>query len=147
MKPEEEVKVKSETGHSRTLSNSSMGPSIQSEGEATDGEQGIMPHSTVSAVKVAGDIAKGVKAAVDDAVAWAEKKADKLSAEEGGVGPYASPATCLQTSDLDAIASGVLPAMPSQETENKGKTGKSEAKQTDGGTDNHGPKDKESTEE
>lgn len=124
-----------------------MGPGIQSDQEATDGEQGIMPHATVSAVKVAGDIAKGVKAAVDEAVAWAEKKADKLSAEEGGVGPYASPATCIQTSDLDAIASGVLPAMPSQETENKGETGKPEVKQADGGTNKYDPEDKESTEE
>ncbi|KAF2711664.1 hypothetical protein K504DRAFT_351973, partial [Pleomassaria siparia CBS 279.74] len=56
-------------------------------------------------------------AVVDDAVAWVEKKAEKLSEEEG-VGPYASPATCMP-SDLDAIATGILPAVPSQETEEK----------------------------
>ena len=77
-----------------------------------------MPHAPLtSTVQAAEGIvkevyAKGV-AAVNEAVVWAERKAEKLSQEEGA-GPYASPATCVP-SDLDVIASGILPAVPSQE--------------------------------
>lgn len=52
-----------------------------------------------------------MKAAVDGAIAWAEKKADDLSSESDSTGPYTSPATCMQ-SDLDPIAGGIVPAMP-----------------------------------
>jgi hypothetical protein len=61
--------------------------------------------------------------AIDEAVIWAEKKAEALSEEvEGGVGPYASPATCMP-SDLDPLASGVLPAIEAE---------KAKANQVDG---------------
>lgn len=48
--------------------------------------------------------------AVDGALAWAEKKADKLSSEQDSVGPYTSHATRVP-SDLDPIADGDLPAI------------------------------------
>lgn len=51
-----------------------------------------------------------MKVAVDGAIAWVEKKAEALSSESDNNGPYTSPATCAP-SDLDPIASGVLPAM------------------------------------
>ena len=86
------------------------GPSGQSQHDI-DGEQGVLPHARASAAKAAVDIAKGVETAVIEAVAWAEKKVDELGKkEEGGVGPYASPATCAP-SELDPIAGGVLPSM------------------------------------
>jgi hypothetical protein len=56
-------------------------------------------------------VVQGVKAAVDGAIAWAERKADELGSEQNDTGPYSSPATCMPT-DLDAIASGILPSMP-----------------------------------
>jgi hypothetical protein len=73
-------------------------------GERTDGTQ--------SAVKLVEDVVHGVKAAVEGALTWAEKKVDKLSAEEEheSTGPYTS-AACMP-SDLDVIASGILPTMP-----------------------------------
>jgi len=72
-----------------------------------------------------------VRTAVDSAIAWAEQKVDKLSAEQDTTGPYASPATCMP-SDLDAIASGILPALPA-------------ARQYDGGVDD-GMKEEKGTE-
>lgn len=56
--------------------------------------------------------------AVDGALEWAEKKAEQLGEETDDTGPYASPATCAPT-DLDPIASGVLPAMPAPGCEDK----------------------------
>ncbi|KAF2656023.1 hypothetical protein K491DRAFT_597678 [Lophiostoma macrostomum CBS 122681] len=70
-----------------------------------------MPHATISARKVASDITEGMKTVINEAIVWADQKASDLGAdEEKGAGPYASPATCTP-SDLDPIASGVLPAM------------------------------------
>lgn len=68
---------------------------------------------------------QGAKTAVDDALAWAEKKVGSLDSEKGGAGPYDSPATCMP-SDLDAIASGILPSIPSksQHDENSRAKGK-----------------------
>lgn len=74
-------------------------------GQRTDG--------TASAAKAVEDVAHEVKVAVDKALDWAEKKADKLSDEADTTGPYTSPATCAPT-DMDPIASGFLPAMPTQ---------------------------------
>lgn len=55
-----------------------------------------------------------VTTAVDGAVSWVEQKVDKLNEEdEAGVGPYASPATCVP-SDLDPLASGVMPAVEAE---------------------------------
>jgi hypothetical protein len=73
-----------------------------------------LSNAATSAKQIAGDVAQGVKTAVGEAVAWAEAKADKLSAkEEDGVGPYGSVATCAP-SDFDAISTGgVLPGMAS----------------------------------
>ncbi|KAF2746832.1 hypothetical protein M011DRAFT_468124 [Sporormia fimetaria CBS 119925] len=54
------------------------------------------------------------------AVRWAEEKASKLSEEKNdGTGPYSNPATCMPA-DLDAIASGVLPALPAKRKEGGG---------------------------
>jgi hypothetical protein len=65
---------------------------------------------TDSTAKLVEDVVHGVKAAVDGALAWAEKKVDELSAEKESTGPYTSPATCMP-SDFDPIAGGMLPAM------------------------------------
>jgi hypothetical protein len=59
-------------------------------------------------------VVHSVKAAVDGAIAWAEKKVDDLSSEQNSAGPYTSQATCV-TSDLDPIAGGLgAAAMPTQ---------------------------------
>ncbi|KAH7551568.1 hypothetical protein BM1_09884 [Bipolaris maydis] len=65
------------------------------------------------------EVIQGAKSAVDDVLSWAEKKVGSLDSEKGGAGPYDSPATCMP-SDLDAIASGILPAMPSKSQHNEG---------------------------
>jgi hypothetical protein len=59
------------------------------------------------------DVVQSVKTAVDGALTWAEKKVDQMSSGKDHEisGPYTSPATCVP-SDLDVIASGILPAMP-----------------------------------
>jgi uncharacterized membrane protein YebE (DUF533 family) len=74
-------------------------------GERTDGTQ--------SAAKLVEDVVQGFKAAVDGALTWAENKVDAMSSEEEheSTGPYTSPGTCAP-SDMDVIASGILPAMP-----------------------------------
>lgn len=59
------------------------------------------------------EVIHGAKAAVDDALAWAEKTVEALGSDQDGVGPYESPGTCMP-SDLDPIASGILPAMPNK---------------------------------
>ncbi|KAH7390714.1 hypothetical protein BKA66DRAFT_568648 [Pyrenochaeta sp. MPI-SDFR-AT-0127] len=87
-------------------------PSLTPFGERTDGTQ--------SAAKLVEEVVHGVRAAVDGALTWAEKKADGLSLEQGNTGPYASPATCMP-SDLDAIASGILPTMSTQAPSKKDK--------------------------
>jgi hypothetical protein len=83
-----------------------------------------------TAAKIVSEVVQTVKTAVDGAIAWAERKADKLSTEQDTTGPYTSPATCMP-SDLDVIASGILPAMPA-------------ARQYDGGVDD-GKKEIEGT--
>ncbi|KAF1931578.1 uncharacterized protein M421DRAFT_89868 [Didymella exigua CBS 183.55] len=67
--------------------------------------------------QVVEDVVEGVKAVVHEAVAWTEKKAEELAKSEDRAGPYDSPATAAGgTSDLDVIATGVLPAtVPVQE--------------------------------
>lgn len=64
-------------------------------------------------------VVEGVKAVVHAAVAWTEKKAEELAKSEDHAGPYDSPAMAAGgTSDLDAIAVGILPAtVPVQEHE------------------------------
>ncbi|KAF2477815.1 uncharacterized protein BDR25DRAFT_338554 [Lindgomyces ingoldianus] len=99
--------------------------------KATSGDQGLMPHSTTTRSSVTEGFVKKI---VDDAVSWAEEKFEKLSVEQGqGVGPYASPATCAP-SDLDPIASGVLPAMPGHNV-CKDATGKGSGKYNNKGRD------------
>jgi hypothetical protein len=75
-------------------------------GQHTDG--------TESAAKAVEVVVHGVKVAVDGTIAWAEKKVEELGSTTDNIGPYTSPATCAP-SDLDPIASGVLPAMPLQQ--------------------------------
>ena len=78
-------------------------------GQRTDG--------TESAAKAVEGAVQGLKTVVHEAVAWTEKKAEALAHSEDHAGPYDSPATAAAgTSDLDAIAAGVLPAtVPVQE--------------------------------
>ncbi|KAH6864735.1 hypothetical protein BKA58DRAFT_231423 [Alternaria rosae] len=77
---------------------------------STTGTDGTI-EATPTAATIVSEVVQSVKIVVDGAIAWAEQKIDKLSAEQDTTGPYASPATCMP-SDLDAIASGILPAMP-----------------------------------
>jgi hypothetical protein len=85
-------------------------------GERTD--------STGSAAKMVQDVVNGVKTAIQGAVAWTEKKADDLVSSEDSTGPYASPATCA-VSDLDPIATGILPAaMPTQNENERTSSGR-----------------------
>jgi hypothetical protein len=82
--------------------------------------------------QVVENVVEGVKSVVHEAVAWTEKKADELAHTEDHAGPYDSPATCAG-SDLDVIATGVLPAtIPVQED---GKDSKVEDEQKSGGRD------------
>jgi hypothetical protein len=67
---------------------------------------------------------------VDGAVAWAEKKVEKLTSEGDSTGPYTSPATCAP-SDMDVIASGVLPAMPTETKREDGDKKEGDAAGTD----------------
>ncbi|KAI8939096.1 hypothetical protein NX059_004934 [Plenodomus lindquistii] len=71
----------------------------------TDGPQSVG--------QVVDSVVNGVKATIDGVLTWAEEKVEGLSAEPGDTGPYSSPALCAP-SDLDPIASGVLPTMPSE---------------------------------
>lgn len=75
-----------------------------------------------------------MKAAVDGALTWAEKKSEELSLEQDSTGPYTSPATCVP-SDLDAIANGILPAMPTErqpEGHGNGASQQNQAEEHDG---------------
>ncbi|KAF3010815.1 hypothetical protein E8E13_008499 [Curvularia kusanoi] len=80
-------------------------------GQRTDGAE--------SAAKAVEGVVEGLKTVVHKAVAWTEKKAEGLAHSEDRAGPYDSPATATAgISDLDAIATGVLPAtVPVQEAE------------------------------
>ncbi|KAI4670754.1 uncharacterized protein J4E88_009847 [Alternaria novae-zelandiae] len=112
-----------------TTKSSSTSPRSASDSSAisTDGTTEASPTATT----IVSDVVETVRTAVDCAIAWAEQKVDKLSAEQDTTGPYASPATCMP-SDLDAIASGILPALPA-------------ARQYDGGVDD-GMKEGDGTE-
>jgi hypothetical protein len=65
---------------------------------------------TPISTSIVSEVVQSVKSAIDSAITWAETKAESLSAEQDSTGPYASPATCMP-SDIDVIASGILPAM------------------------------------
>lgn len=81
-----------------------------------DNDQAAMSQAKLSKIPALGEVAKGVKTAVTEAVAWVENKANAMAEEKvDGRGPYSSPGTCAP-SDLDVIATGVLPAMLSQES-------------------------------
>ncbi|OAG16753.1 hypothetical protein CC77DRAFT_996071 [Alternaria alternata] len=82
-------------------------PASASDGSTEDNPTTPIPTATT----IVSEVAQSVKSAVDTAIAWAETKVESLSAEHDSTGPYTSPATCMP-SDLDAIASGILPAMP-----------------------------------
>ncbi|KAJ4354981.1 hypothetical protein N0V95_003317 [Ascochyta clinopodiicola] len=85
-------------------------------GQRTDGTEAAAKVVEEAAQAVEGVI-EGFKAAVHEAVLWAEKKAEVLAHSEDHAGPYNSPATCAGgVSDLDVMATGVLPAtIPVQE--------------------------------
>lgn len=105
---------------------------FESSASASDGSTEDTPTTpTPTATTIVSEVAQSVKSAVDTAIAWAETKVESLSAEHDSTGPYTSPATCMP-SDLDAIASGILPAMPI-------------ARQYDGGVDDE-KKEAKSTE-
>jgi hypothetical protein len=68
---------------------------------------------------------------------WAEKKVDRLSSTEEHeiTGPYTSLATCMP-SDLDVIASGILPAVMRYDGNDEGAEKKGEeAQENDKGQD------------
>ena len=92
-----------------TAKSSSASPRSASDSStiSTDGTTEASP----TAKTIVSDVVGTVKTAADSAIAWAEQKVDKLSTERDNTGPYASLATCMP-SDLDAIASGILPALP-----------------------------------
>lgn len=69
-------------------------------------------NDTSRASNLVSDVIQTARTAADNALSWAEKKAGTLDFEEK-FGPYSSPATCMP-SDLDAIANGILPAMPTK---------------------------------
>lgn len=105
---------------------------FESSASASDGSTEDTPTTpTPTATTIVSEVAQSVKSAVDTAIAWAETKVESLSAEHDSTGPYTSPATCMP-SDLDAIASGILPATPI-------------ARQYDGGVDDE-KKEAKSTE-
>lgn len=87
-------------------------------GQRTDGTE-----TAAKAVKevahVVEGVVEGVKAVMHEAVAWTERKAEELAKSEDHTGPYDSPAMAAGSiSDLDVIATGVLPAtIPVQEDE------------------------------
>ncbi|KAF2115181.1 hypothetical protein BDV96DRAFT_631860 [Lophiotrema nucula] len=89
----------------------------------TKADQGLIPHTTTSSgtkiveviVETGKTVVEKAENAVNDGVAWIEKKAREINVD-GGVGPYASPGTCLN-SDLDVIGAGILPAMTKAEEE------------------------------
>jgi hypothetical protein len=84
----------------------------KSHSKASGGDQGLI--TKICPTEVAREIVKEVKTTIDHAVSWVEKKADALSVEdEHGIGPYASPATCVPSS-LDPIASGIIPAVEAE---------------------------------
>ena len=90
----------------------SSAPASDGSVATTDGSTEDTPTTPVpTATTIVSEVAQSVKSAVDTAIAWAETKVESLSAEHDSTGPYTSPATCMP-SDLDAIASGILPAMP-----------------------------------
>ncbi|PVI00533.1 hypothetical protein DM02DRAFT_628480 [Periconia macrospinosa] len=99
-----------------TSSSTPSRPDQSSKPDAMDSNQTTMPHAKQFAIQAVEEVAKGVKTAVTGAVAWVEDKATAMSEkQEDGTGPYSSPGTCAP-SDLDVIATGVLPAMPPQES-------------------------------
>lgn len=81
-------------------------------GQRTDG--------TESAARAVEGMVEGVKAVVHEAVVWTERKAEELAHAEDRTGPYDSPATAAGgVSDLDVIATGVLPATAQAQQDGK----------------------------
>lgn len=117
---------------SKTFESSASASASDGSVATTDGSTEDTPTTPIpTATTIVSEVAQSVKSAVDTAIAWAETKVESLSAEHDSTGPYTSPATCMP-SDLDAIASGILPAMPI-------------ARQYDGGVDDE-KKEAKSTE-
>ncbi|KAF3045125.1 hypothetical protein E8E12_009461 [Didymella heteroderae] len=85
-------------------------------GQRTDGTE-TAAKAVEEIAQVIEGVTEGIKAAVHEAVAWTEKKAEKLARSEDCAGPYDSPAMAAGgMSELDVIATGVLPAtVPVQE--------------------------------
>lgn len=87
--------------------------------------------------QVVDGVVNGVKAAIDGVLTWAEEKVEELGAEQEDTGPYSSPALCAP-SDLDPIASGVLPAMPSRNV-GEHRQGQDKGLEQDGNREKHSP--------
>lgn len=102
-----------EESDTATTTSKSSAPASDGSVATTDGSTEDAPTTPVPTATtiIVSDVAQSVKSAVDTAIAWAETKVESLSPEHDSTGPYTSPATCMP-SDLDAIASGILPAMP-----------------------------------
>lgn len=95
------------------MSNTDITP-VDSPSESTASTAKDNNGDTAGATALVSEVIQGAKSVVDDALSWAEKKVGSLGLEQGGTGPYDSPATCMPA-DLDAIASGILPAIPNKE--------------------------------
>ncbi|KAF9696622.1 hypothetical protein EKO04_005559 [Ascochyta lentis] len=102
-------------------------------GQRTDGTESAAK-VVEEAAQAVESVVEGFKAAVHEVVLWTEKKAEELAHSEDHAGPYDSPATCAGgVSDLDVMATGVLPAtMPVQED---GKDREPDDSQKSGGRD------------
>lgn len=87
-------------------------------GQRTDGTE-TAAKAVEEIAQAAEGVVESVKAAVHEVVAWTERKGDELARSEDHAGPYDSPAMAAGgISDLDVIATGVLPAtVPAQEDE------------------------------
>ncbi|CAI6334613.1 unnamed protein product [Periconia digitata] len=114
-----------DNGYPNVSPHESTQPEQHSKGKAMESDQAAMPHTEASALQAIENVAKGVKTVVTEAVAWVEDKAGEMTEKQEDTGPYSSLATCAP-SDLDVIATGVLPAMPAEgsESDTKSKGGK-----------------------
>ncbi|KAF2853676.1 hypothetical protein T440DRAFT_389173, partial [Plenodomus tracheiphilus IPT5] len=125
MKPEALDAIATQTMRPKALDAATM-PVPEQGSQTEETKKSALPSSTPSSPNAKSDVPQsvgqvvdgvvnGVKSAIDGVISWAEEKVEGLSAEQDNTGPYSSPALCAP-SDLDPIASGILPAMPSETT-------------------------------
>ncbi|KAI1549232.1 hypothetical protein PtrCC142_003766 [Pyrenophora tritici-repentis] len=89
--------------------NNSRTPIVSTDGTFSPTDNTRNEPASAASILVS-EVVQSVKTAVDDALTWAENKVDGLHPGQESAGPYTSPATCMP-SDLDVIASGLMPAV------------------------------------